>query len=123
MTPIHRKGAREFLLCSQSAANLLPHTTVGVRMFTHLVSRPRLAGIAAVLAVLGFAAGDASAQRPAYRERPEAYNRDFDNRDRSGRGQQPRVFDYHPPAVAGSPPFCADTGGGGGGPPSLPRPG
>src|SRR5256885_15994653 len=94
MTPIHRTSAREFLLCSQSAANLLPHTTVGVRMFTHLVSRPRLAGIAAVLAVLGFAAGDASAQRPAYRERPGAYNPDFDNRVRSGRAHPPAVFHH-----------------------------
>ena len=73
-------------------------------MFTRLVSRPRLSGIGAVaLAVVGLTGGDASAQRPAYRERPEAYNRDYDTRDRSGREHQPGVFDYYLLALSWSP--------------------
>jgi ribonuclease T2 len=76
-------------------------------MSAHLVSRMRLASFAAILAALGFMAGDASAQRPAYRERPEAYNRDFDSRDRSGREHQPGVFDYYLLSLSWSPTYCA----------------
>ena len=78
-------------------------------MPAHLASRPRLAQLAAVVLVLGFAAGGAFAQ-PAYRERPEPYNRDYGNRDRGGREHQPGVFDYYLLSLSWSPTFCADIG-------------
>jgi ribonuclease T2 len=75
----------------------------------HFASPARLARFAAVLLAFSFTVGDASAQ-PAYRERPEAYNRDYGNRDRSGRDHQPGVFDYYLLSLSWSPTYCADTG-------------
>ena len=82
-------------------------------MSIHLVSRTRVAHLAAALVLLGLASGDALAQRPPYRERPEGYNREnreSDNRDRSGREHQPGVFDYYLLSLSWSPTYCADTG-------------
>ena len=76
----------------------------------HLALRTRLACFAAILVVVGWAASDAFAQRPTYRDRPEAYNRDSTNRDRSGREHQPGVFDYYLLALSWSPTYCADRG-------------
>jgi ribonuclease T2 len=70
--------------------------------------RARLAGLAAGAAVLILGAGgDAFAQRPTYRERPESYQRPS---DRAQREHQPGVFDYYLLALSWSPTFCADRG-------------
>ena len=66
--------------------------------------------LAVALIALGFAAGDALAQRPPYRERPEAYNRDYDSGDRRAREHEPGVFDYYLLALSWSPTYCADSG-------------
>jgi ribonuclease T2 len=61
---------------------------------------------AAVLIVLAAAAGDALAQRPPYRERPEGYARD----DRVAGQHTPGVFDYYLLVLSWSPTYCADVG-------------
>jgi ribonuclease T2 len=92
-------------------------THFGLRMSAQFAS------LITVLLVFSFTAGDALAQRPPYRERPEAYNRDFDNRDRSGREHQPGVFDYYLLALSWSPTYCADRGEERGDPQCRPRTG
>jgi ribonuclease T2 len=80
------------------------------KMPGYLASRrcARLAAAAAALAVLGAFIGDALAQRPPYRERPESYNRDYGERS-GGRGE-PGVFDYYLLSLSWSPTYCAETG-------------
>jgi ribonuclease T2 len=72
----------------------------------------RLACFAAALFALALAAGDALAQRPPYRERPDSYSRDYDRgySGRSDRSGQTGVFDYYVLALSWSPTFCADVG-------------
>ena len=80
-------------------------------MPAHLVSRPRLAEPRRRSDRFSASPpATRSAQRPAYRERPDAYNRDFDNRDRAGREHQPGVFDYYLLSLSWSPTYCADIG-------------
>jgi ribonuclease T2 len=55
-------------------------------------------------------AGDAVAQRPPLRERPEAYSRDEDRRGRPAREHEPGVFDYYVLALSWSPTYCAEGG-------------
>lgn len=71
---------------------------------------PRLARLAVVVIALGLAAGDALAQRPPYRERPDAYGRDDDRGGRQAREHEPGVFDYYLLALSWSPTYCADIG-------------
>ena len=59
---------------------------------------------------LGLAAGDALAQRPPYRERPDGYSRDDDRGGRQAREHEPGVFDYYLLALSWSPTYCADIG-------------
>ncbi len=70
--------------------------------------RTRVAAVAALL-VLGLA-GDALAQRPPYRDRPDGYSRDDERSGRRGREHEPGVFDYYLLALSWSPTFCADVG-------------
>jgi ribonuclease T2 len=70
----------------------------------------RLVRLAAVVIALGFAAGDALAQRPPYRERPDSYSRDYDRGGRQAREHEPGVFDYYLLALSWSPTYCADVG-------------
>jgi ribonuclease T2 len=70
----------------------------------------RFAGLAAALLLLALLAGDALAQRPPYRERPEGYSRDYDRGGRQAREHEPGVFDYYVLALSWSPTYCADVG-------------
>jgi ribonuclease T2 len=81
-------------------------------MQANLVARTgtRLARLAAALIVLGLAAGEALAQRPPYRERPDSYTRDYNGGIRSEREDQAGVFDYYLLALSWSPTYCADVG-------------
>jgi ribonuclease T2 len=75
-------------------------------MAEHFVVRARMrVAAAAALLALGLA-GDALAQRPPYRERPDGYDRG----GRRGREHEPGVFDYYLLALSWSPTFCADVG-------------
>jgi ribonuclease T2 len=79
-------------------------------MAEHFVVRARMrVAAAAALLALGLA-GDALAQRPPYRERPDGYDRDYDRGGRRGREHEPGVFDYYLLALSWSPTFCADVG-------------
>jgi ribonuclease T2 len=64
--------------------------------------------VAAIVLVL--AVGNALAQRPPYRERPDAYSRSDDGRARADREHKPGVFDYYLLALSWSPTYCADVG-------------
>jgi ribonuclease T2 len=81
-------------------------------MADHLVMRAYVATTAALLALC--IGGDALAQRPPYRDRPDGYDRgydrDYDRRGRRGREHQAGVFDYYLLALSWSPTFCADVG-------------
>lgn len=67
----------------------------------------RLASLAAILMGFTFAAGgDASAQRPPYRERPDVTDRGT----QQNRRPEPGVFDYYVLSLSWSPTYCADTG-------------
>ena len=57
--------------------------------------------VAGALIVPG--AGDAFAQRPPYRERPEGYNRDYDRGGRQKHSHEAGVFDYYLLALSWSP--------------------
>ena len=79
-------------------------------MAEHFVVRARMrVAAAAALLALGLA-GDALAQRPPYRERPDGHDRDYDRGGRRGREHEPGVFDYYLLALSWSPTFCADVG-------------
>ena len=85
-----------------------------------LQSRARRVHFAAVGVALGFVsvfgalivaiAGDALAQRPPYRERPEGYNRDYEHGGRREHSHEAGVFDYYLLALSWSPTYCADGG-------------
>ena len=68
---------------------------------------PRLARLAVVVIALGLAAGDALAQRPPYRERPDAYSRDDDRGGRQAREHEAGRFDYYVLVLSWSPTYCA----------------
>ena len=70
----------------------------------------RLARLAAIVIALGLAAGEALAQRPPYRERPDGYSREDDRGGRQAREHEPGVFDYYLLALSWSPTYCADVG-------------
>ncbi len=90
-------------------------------MPTQIPMHARVARLTAGLIVLVFAAGDALAQRPPYRERPEAYSRDYDRGGRQAREHAPGVFDYYLLSLSWSPTYCADVGEQRGDPQCRPR--
>jgi ribonuclease T2 len=82
--------------------------------------RKQLASVVGALLVMALA-GDALAQRPAYRERPDSYTRDYDGGGRNERDHEPGVFDYYLLALSWSPTYCADVGDGRRDPQCSPR--
>jgi ribonuclease T2 len=66
--------------------------------------------LVALALAIGAVAGDALAQRPPSRERPEAYDRDAGRGGRQAREHEPGVFDYYLLALSWSPTYCADIG-------------
>jgi ribonuclease T2 len=83
-------------------------------------ARKRIFAAAAALVACWVVAGDALAQRPSYRERPEAYSRGYD-RGHQGRNYEPGVFDYYLLSLSWSPTYCADGGDQRGDPQCRPR--
>jgi ribonuclease T2 len=73
------------------------------------LSYARMVRIAAALAALILAGGDALAQRPQYRERPAPYERDGQSGGRERRDTA-GVFDYYVLSLSWSPTYCADVG-------------
>src|SRR5262245_6737859 len=103
-----RGPARLYAFCTTIVS--VPRELV---MADDLLMRARIAAGVALL-MLGLAAGDALAQRPPYRDRPDGYergyDRDDDRRGRRGREHEAGVFDYYLLALSWSPTFCADVG-------------